>query len=118
MNKVYHLPHCKTCQKTIAALGITEGDFELQNIKEKHISAKELDALKEQAGSYEAMFNRRSMKYRSMGLKDKALSEADYRKLILEEYTFLKRPTIVIDGELFLATTKKAVEAAKEKLGV
>ncbi len=116
MNKVFYLPHCRTCQKVIEELGIEATDFDLQNIKEKHISAKELDILKKQTGSYEALFNRRSMKYRSMGLKDKSISEKEYRTLILGEYTFLKRPTIVIDGEVFLATTKKAVEAAKLKL--
>ncbi len=116
MRKVFYLPHCKTCQKVLDELGITEDGFDLQNTKEKHISAKELDMLKKKVGSYEELFNRRSMKYRSMGLKDKEISEKEYRKLILGEYTFLKRPTIVIDDEVFLATTKKAVAAAKAKL--
>jgi arsenate reductase len=48
--------------------------------------------MKELAGSYEALFSRRAMKYRSMGLNEMELSEDDYRKYILEEYTFLKRP--------------------------
>ncbi len=116
MRKVYYLPHCKTCQKVLKELDITADGFELQNVKEKHISAKELDMLKKAVGSYEELFNRRSMKYRSMGLKDKEISEKEYRELILGEYTFIKRPTIVIDGEVFLATTKKAIAAAKEKL--
>ncbi len=116
MRKVFHLPHCKTCQKVIAELGISADDFELQNIKEKHISAKELDFLKKEVGSYEELFNRRSMKYRSQGLKDKEIDEKEYRKLILGEYTFLKRPTIVIDDQVFLCTNKKAVAAAKEAL--
>ena len=42
-------------------------------------------------GSYEALFSRRAMKFRSMGLADKTLTEQDYRQLILDEYTFLKR---------------------------
>lgn len=116
MKKVYYLPHCKTCQKAIAEIGITEEEFELQNIKEKHISEIELEQLKEQVGSYETLFNRRSMKYRSMGLKDQSISEEEYKNYILNEYTFLKRPTVVIDGEVFIATSKKAVQAAKEKL--
>ncbi|MGK0391344.1 MAG: arsenate reductase [Maribacter sp.] len=117
MRKVYYLPHCSTCKKALAEIGITADDFDLQNTKEKHISGDELDMLKEKVGSYEVLFNRRSMKYRSMSLKDKEISEVEYRELILGEYTFLKRPTIVIDGEVFLATSKKAVQAAKEKLG-
>ncbi|MDB2613499.1 hypothetical protein N9Y89_02305 [bacterium] len=37
------------------------------------------------------------MKYKSMGLKDKSLSESDYKRLILEEDTFLKRPLLYDD---------------------
>lgn len=116
MRKVYYLPHCQTCQKALKEIGITGDDFELQNTKEKHISAKELDELKEKVGSYEILFNRRSMKYRSMGLKNQVISEEEYRDYILSEYTFLKRPMIIIDGEVFIATSKKVVAAAKEKL--
>ncbi len=118
MNKVYYLPHCKTCQKTLKELEIDGDNFELQNIKEKHISPSELDMLKDQAGSYENLFNRRSMKYRSMNLKEKNISEEEYRELILGEYTFLKRPTIVINNKLFIATTKKQIESAKQELNL
>lgn len=116
MRKVYYLPHCSTCKRVLEEIGIKKDDFELQNTKEQHISAKELDALKDKVGSYEILFNRRSMKYRSQGLKDKEISEAEYRELILGEYTFLKRPMIIIDDEVFIATSKKVVAAAKEKL--
>ena len=74
--------------------------------------------MKEKVGSYEALFSRRAMKYRSMGLNEKELSEDDYRNLILEEYTFLKRPVVVIDDEVFVGSAKKAVEGAKQKMGV
>lgn len=63
-------------------------------------------------GSYETLFSRRAMKYKSMGLKDKNLSEEDYRQLILEEYTFLKRPVIIVDKQIFVGNSKKVVEAA------
>ena len=39
-----------------------------------------------------------ALKYRSMGLNEMNLTEKDYRKYILEEYTFLKRPATVIPG--------------------
>ncbi len=114
MKKVFHLSTCNTCQRIIKELGGLPG-FEHQNLKEKNISAKELDFLKEKAGSYEALFNRRSMKYRAWGLHEKELGEKDYRKYILEEYTFLKRPVIVDGGEVFIGNAKKVVEAAKAK---
>ena len=112
MPKIYHLSTCKTCQKVIAALNEGEG-FELQDIKTEHVNAEQLDAMKEIVGSYEGLFNRRAMKYRSMGLADQDLSESDYRRLILGEYTFLKRPAIVIGDQVFLGNSKKAVEGAR-----
>ena len=68
--------------------------------------------LKEKVGSYEALFSRKAMKYRSMGLHEKELTEADYRKLMLEEYTFLKRPFMINGDEVFIGNTKAVVEAA------
>jgi len=38
--------------------------------------------------------------------------------LILEEYSFLKRPVIFIDDEIFVGNAKKVDAAAKEKLGL
>jgi len=93
-------------------------DFELQNIKEDKISASQIDHMKKIAGSYEALFSRRAMKYRSMGLNEMELSEKDYRKYILEEYTFLKRPVIIIEDEIFVGNSKKVVAQATKKLGL
>ncbi len=114
MKKVFHLSTCNTCQRIIKELGGLT-DFEHQNLKEKNISAKELDFLKEKAGSYEALFSRRSMKFRAWTLHEKELGEKDYRKYILEEYTFLKRPVIVDGEEVFIGNAKKVVEAARAK---
>jgi arsenate reductase len=72
--------------------------------------------MKEMAGSYESLFSRRAMKYRGMGLNEMTLTEADYKKYILEEYTFLKRPVIIIEDKIFVGNSKKVVAAAKEAL--
>lgn len=112
MRKVYHLSTCSTNQRIIKELDGLTG-FEHQNIKENNIEPDTLDWLAEKVGSYEALFSRRAMKYKSMGLKDKTLSEKDYRNLILEEYTFLKRPVIVDGEQVFVGNAKKVVEQAK-----
>lgn len=117
MRKIYHLSTCNTCQRIIKELGGPEG-FEVQNIKVEKITAKQIDEMKKLAGSYESLFSRRSMKYRPMGLHEKEISEKEYRQLILEEYSFLKRPVIFIDDEIFVGNAKKVVAAAKEKLGL
>ncbi len=87
-------------------------EVELQDIKEENIDAKTLDWIKEKVGSYEALFSKRAMKYRGLGLDKMDLSEADYRKYMLEEYTFLKRPFIINEDAVFIGNAKKDVEAA------
>ena len=94
MKKIYHLSSCSTCQRIIKELNPGQ-DVELQNIKTQPITESQIDQMAKMVGSYEALFSRRAIKYKSMGLKEKTLSEQDYRQLILDEYTFLKRPVIV-----------------------
>jgi len=67
-------------------------------------------------GSYEALFSRRALKYKELGLKSKKLEEKDYRKYILEEYTFLKRPVVIVKDQIFAGSEKKTVEALKRAL--
>jgi len=65
--------------------------------------------MKSMIGSYEALFSRRALKYKAMGLKDKKLTEKDYRDLILQEYTFLKRPVVVSGKKIYSGSEKKTV---------
>jgi len=117
MKKIYHLSSCSTCVRILKEIDATGHGFELQNIKEEIISPDQLDAIVKQVGSYDALFSRRAMKYKSMGLKDKNLSETDIRNLILGEYTFLKRPVIIIDNDVYVGNSKKTVEAVNVRLG-
>jgi len=113
MNKIYHLATCSTCQRILKDIPNLKR-FDLQDIKTEAITAKQLDEMKKLAGSYEALFSKIAMKYRSMGLNEMELSEKDYRKYILEEYTFLKRPVMIIGNEIFIGNSKKVVTAAIE----
>ena len=115
MKKIWHLANCTTCQRIIKDLGGLDG-FDRQNIKEENVTPEQLDWLKEQVGSYEALFSRRAMKYKELGLKDEKLTEADFRRLILEEYTFLKRPVIVAGKEIFVGNAPATIEAATKKI--
>ena len=110
MKKIYHLASCSTNQRILKELNL-EG-VELQNIKEQNIDEKTLDFLKEKVGSYEALFSKKAMKYRSMGLNEMNLSEADYKKYMLQEYTFLKRPFMINGDEVFIGNAKNVVEQA------
>lgn len=88
-------------------------DAKLQDIKEEELTVKQLENLKEKAGSYEALFSRRAKLYKEMGLKDMSLSEKDYKQYILHHYTFLKRPVLVFKDHIFVGNSNKTVEAAK-----
>jgi len=111
MKKIYHLGNCTTSQAIIKETGITEKAFDMQDIKFEKITPAQLEEMKKMAGSYEALFSRRAMKYKELGLKDKKLEEKDYRNFILEEYTFLKRPVVIINDKIFIGSEKKNVEA-------
>ena len=115
MKRIYHLENCTTNQRILKEIKPGK-EFEMVNIKETNIEPEVLDWLKEKVGSYEALFSKRAMKYQEMGLKDKNLTEADYRKLMLEEYTFLKRPFIINGEEVFIGNTKAEVEKAKTSI--
>ena len=88
----------------------------MQEIKTGKITPAQLDEMKEKTGSYDSLFSRRAMKYKEMGLKDKPLTEKDYRQLILDEYTFLKRPVVFVNDKIFVGSEKKTVEALKNAL--
>ena len=94
-----------------AAAGAT-----VRDIKAEAITAEEVDAMYAHSGSYEALFSRRAMKFRSMGLAERQLTEADYRQLIIDEYTFLKRPVLLTDAGVFAGSAKASVEAARAAL--
>ena len=113
MKNIFVLGACSTCQRIVKELGNATKGYTIQDIKTEKITAKQLDEMKKLAGSYEALFSRVAMKYRSMGLNEMELTEKDYRKYILEEYTFLKRPVIVNEDKIFIGNSKKVVEAAK-----
>jgi arsenate reductase len=114
MKKIYHLGNCTTCQAIIKDIGIAKKGFIMQDIKFEKITPAQLDEMKRMAGSYEALFSRRAIKYKELGLKDKKPEEKDYRNYILDEYTFLKRPVVIIDDKIFAGSEKKNVEALKK----
>lgn len=84
----------------------------MQDIKTEKITPAQLDEMKNLTGSYEALFSRVALKYKT--LDPKPSTEKEYRKLILEEYTFLKRPVAIIGDRIFVGNSKKNVEELKK----
>lgn len=116
MNKIYYLSTCDTCKRIITELQLKEKGFVFQDIKTEKITASQLDEMHKKTGSYEALFSKIARKYKELNLASKQLTEEDFKKLILEEYTFLKRPVIFINNQVFVGNSKSNIEAAKKAL--
>jgi len=112
MKRVYYLSTCNTCTRILKELSLDD-TFILQDVKKEPINANQLETLYKLSGSYESLFNRRSMLYRERDLKNQTLTEQDYKGFILEHYSFLKRPVFIIDNAIFIGNSKKNIEALK-----
>lgn len=115
MKKIYHLSTCDTNKRILKELKLPE-DFIKQDLKANPISEEELEELYQLSKSYEGLINKRARMYSERDLKNKKLQESDYKKLILEHYTFLKRPVIINENQIFIGNSKKVVTAALESL--
>ncbi len=115
MKKIYYLSTCDTCKRILSEIDAPPG-FELQDIKKEPLTAAQLEELKLLAGNFEVLFSKRARLYKERDLKNKDLSEEDIKNLILEHYTFLKRPVVVNGNEIFIGNSKKTVAVAKKSL--
>lgn len=116
MKKIYYLSTCDTCKRIVSELELKDKGFIFQDIKTEKITSVQLEEMKNLAGSYEALFSRIARKYKELGLPSKTLTEADYKKFILEEYTFLKRPVILLNHKIFIGNSKAVIAEVKEAL--
>lgn len=117
MKKIYFLSSCSTCIRIIRELGIkSDESFVFQDIKSEKIMAFQLDEMAGIAGTYEDLFSKKAIKYKELDLKNKSLKESDYKKLILEEYTFLKRPVILLNDKIFVGNSKLVIDQARQEL--
>lgn len=105
MNKIYYLASCDTCRKIIKSLP-KDNNLVFHDIKQNPITEEELEEMYKLSGSYEALFSKKAQLYKSMDLKNKSLTEEDYKKYILEHYTFLSRPVFIIDDQIYIGNTQ------------
>ncbi|MBP8792765.1 MAG: arsenate reductase [Lutibacter sp.] len=108
MKKIYYLKTCDTCRRMLKEMDTSE--YILQEIKTEPITVQQLDELYKFTKNYEVLFSKLAKKYKQMDLKNQSLTEKDYRQLLLDEYTFLKRPVIITNGEVTVGSAKKRVD--------
>lgn len=113
MKKVYYLKTCSTCVRILKDLNLPS-DYILQDIKTEEITVKQLEEMKNLAGSYEVLFSKKAKLYKEMDLKNTKLTEKDYKHYILHHYTFLKRPVLICNNNIFIGNSKQVVQDAKQ----
>ncbi len=106
MNKIYYLASCDTCRKIIKSLPKGH-NLVFHDIKQDPITDEELEEMHQLSGSYEALFSKKAQLYKSMDLKNKSLSETDFKNYILQHYTFLSRPVFIIDSKIYIGNSQQ-----------
>lgn len=115
MKKIYYLKTCDTCKRILKQIKNID-QFQLQDIKEQEITVKQLEEMYKLTGSYEKLFSKRAKLYKEMGLKDETLTENDFKRYILEHYTFFARPVIIYNEQIFIGNSPKNIEAMLESI--
>ena len=114
MKRIFYLSNCDTCIRILNSWN-TKGIY-LQDIKTEPITPSQLDNMITLAGSADGLISRRARKYKELGLKNYKLSDSEIRQLILSEYTFLKRPVLLFDGQIFIGNNPKVVKDATDAI--
>ncbi|MDC1142845.1 hypothetical protein OAU50_07110 [Planctomycetota bacterium] len=116
MNDIFiHLGNCSTCKRIWNDLG--QPDISRQELKSQPLTATQVDALAKLVGGFEPLFSKRSQQIKKLGLDVSTFTEQDYRKYLLEHYSFLKRPVLVKSGQVVIGNSKPAIEQMKVALG-
>lgn len=116
MDKIYYLASCDTCRKIIKSLPNPDR-LKFIDIRQNPLSEADLEEMHQLSGSYEALFSKKAQLYKSMDLKNKNLTEADFKKYLLEHYTFLSRPVFIIDGKIYIGNGQKNIIEVIKVLG-
>lgn len=109
--KFYWLPHCTTCQKAAKYLESKGHSIaEFRDVKSGPLRREEIEQLAELVGGVEDLFSRRAIKYRSMKLSERELTSEEIIGLMVDEYTFIKRPVLVSNGRAIAGFTPKSYD--------
>ncbi len=83
----------------------------MREIKSAPITPKELEDMKAHFSSYEQLFNKRAVKFRS--IDSSSFEDNDYKRLLLSDYTFLKRPVLLLSDKAFAGNSKESIQQMK-----
>lgn len=108
MRVFYYLSSCNTCKKIESQLTLGESVKKI-DIKKKKLTEEELTILHEKVGNYEELINKRAQLFKQRNIDYKKLEEKDFKNLLLEHYTFIKRPILIYDEKIFVGNSPKTI---------
>ncbi len=111
MKKVFFLKTCSTCKRIMSEFNL-EG-WQLRELKSENVSESELNEMHRFTQSYEALFSKKSTQIKERNIDIKSLKEEDFKSLILDHYSFLKRPVFITDKDIFVGNDKSNVESLR-----
>jgi arsenate reductase-like glutaredoxin family protein len=91
--------------------------WELREIKSAPVMESELAEMYKLTNSYEALFSKKSTQIKAREIDVKTLKEEDFKALILDHYSFLKRPVFITAKELFTGSDKSNLEKLHQFFG-
>ena len=111
MRVFYYLSSCSSCKKILKTLQLTS-NIQQVDIKKNPLDEVQLGQILKLSGSYEVLFSRRAQLYTKRNLKAQKLGENQYKNILLEHYSFLKRPVLCYDKHIFIGNSPEVVSAA------
>jgi len=85
-------------------------EYEFVDLKKEPLTRDELQSFVNQIG-LDVLINRRGMKWRQLGLKDKNLNEDELFDQLLEHQVMIKRPVLVKGEAILVGYDEDAFEA-------
>ena len=110
MIQVYGIKNCNKVRDTFSWLEENGIEYEFINLKKEPLKKDELQSLVNQIG-LDVLVNKRGMKWRQLGLKDKDLSDDELFDVLLENQTMIKRPVLVKEQAILVGYDEDSFEA-------
>ncbi len=110
MIQVYGIKNCNKVRDTFAWLKENDVEYEFIDLKKEPLTRDELQGFVDRLG-LDVLLNKRGMKWRQLGLKEKDLTESDLFDQLLEHQTMIKRPVLVNEQAVLVGYDEDAFEA-------
>lgn len=97
MLTIVGIKNCSTIKKTLTWLDENEQEYTFRDVKKEPLDESEIADLVKKVG-LETLVNKRGMKWRTLELNKREVSDEELLELVFEHQTMIKRP-VVLSGE-------------------